>query len=92
MLELASGALGVSGDASCADHNIAWKVRHALGLDYVPGGVSPTGDDNIIYDITAGTKQSLSGFGHPECSDAATTISEALPTSHPIAHRTVAAR
>ncbi len=45
-------ALGVSGDSSCADHNIAWKVRHALELDYVPGGVSATGDDNIVNDTT----------------------------------------
>src|SRR5579864_7992881 len=34
------GAVGVSGDSSCADHNIAWKTRHGLGLDWVPGGVS----------------------------------------------------
>ena len=27
------GALGVSGDSSCADHNVAWRVREALGLD-----------------------------------------------------------
>src|SRR5262245_11679080 len=33
------GGLGVSGDTSCADHNIAWKTRHALNLDNVPGGV-----------------------------------------------------
>lgn len=26
------GAIGVSGDSSCADHNIAWRVRHKLGL------------------------------------------------------------
>ena len=45
------GAIGVSGDSSCADHNIAWKVRHSLNLDNVPGGISPTGDDNIVYDI-----------------------------------------
>lgn len=34
------GAIGVSGDSSCADHNIAWRTRHALFLDYVPAGVS----------------------------------------------------
>src|SRR4249920_467723 len=34
------GAVGVSGDSSCADHNIAWRTRHNLTLDYVPGGVS----------------------------------------------------
>src|SRR4029077_4694369 len=33
------GAVGVSGDSSCADHNIAWRTRHTLKLDYVPGGV-----------------------------------------------------
>jgi len=32
--------LGVSGDSSCADHNIAWRTRHTLLLDYLPGGVS----------------------------------------------------
>src|SRR2546427_8928065 len=31
------GGLGVSGDTSCADHNIAWRVRHNLGLDHLLG-------------------------------------------------------
>ena len=53
------GAVGVSGDSSCADHNIAWRVRNALELDYVPAGVGTPGD-NIIFDVT-------NGFGHPEC-------------------------
>src|SRR5205823_3811812 len=82
------GGLGVSGDASCADHNIAWKMRHNLGLDHVPAGVADKkastdpGDDNIIYDITNGV--SASGFGHPECSAAATAIGKALPQTNPI--------
>jgi len=76
------GAVGVSGDTSCADHNIAWKLRDALGLDFVPGGVSPTGDDNIIYDI-GGDGTSESGFGHPECSPGATAIGLALPVDYP---------
>jgi uncharacterized protein GlcG (DUF336 family) len=76
------GAVGVSGDTSCADHNIAWKVRDFLGLDYVPGGVSATGDDNIVYDITNGV--SAGGFGHPVCSAASKAIGEALPTTNPI--------
>src|ERR1017187_5763130 len=48
------GALGVSGDSSCADHNIAWRTRHTMALDYVPAGVSgdATRPDNIVYDIT----------------------------------------
>ncbi len=76
------GGLGVSGDSSCADHNIAWKVRHALNLDHVPDGVSTTGDDNIVYDIVDGT--SKDGWGHPQCADGATRIGNALPQTHPI--------
>ena len=79
------GALGVSGDSSCADHNIAWRTRHTLKLDYVPAGVS--GDairpDNIVYDITNAPGVqigvSASGWGHAACSVAATTISKQLP-------------
>ncbi len=79
------GGLGVSGDSSCADHNIGWKTRHTLLLDYVPGGVSgdPGRPDNIVYDITpqAGQQEgvSASGWGHPKCSVAATTIAAGLP-------------
>jgi uncharacterized protein GlcG (DUF336 family) len=79
------GALGVSGDSSCADHNIAWRTRHALGLDYVPGGVSGDSSrpDNIVYDITPGPGVAIgvsaSGWGHPVCSEAAKTISLSLP-------------
>src|SRR5882672_1360301 len=64
------GGLGVSGDTSCADHISAWKIRHALNLDNVPAGVSPTHDDNIIYDIALdgnGHAMSAGGFGHPMC-------------------------
>jgi uncharacterized protein GlcG (DUF336 family) len=79
------GALGVSGDSSCADHNIAWRTRNNLAMDYVPGGVSgdPARPDNIVYDITPQVGQqegvSESGWGHPECSTAATTIAAGLP-------------
>jgi len=76
------GALGVSGDTSCTDHNIAWKLRHALNLDNVPGGVSPTKDDNIINDIKDG--KSAGGFGHPICSEEAAKIAAELPKTHPI--------
>ncbi len=79
------GAVGVSGDSSCADHNIAWRTRHTLKLDYVPAGVS--GDaarpDNIVYDITnapgLGIGVSAGGWGHAACSAAATNISKSLP-------------
>jgi hypothetical protein len=81
------GGIGVSGDSSCADHNIAWRTRAGLSLDYVPAGVSPvaTRKDNIVYDITnapgLGMGVSASGWGHPACSAAATNISLALPTT-----------
>lgn len=76
------GGIGVSGDTSCADHNVAWKLRHALELDYVPGGVSPTGDDNIVNDITDG--RSAGGWGHPTTTAEAAAVAAALPTTHPI--------
>jgi len=76
------GGIGVSGDSSGADHNIAWKLRHALKLDHIPGGVSTTKDDNIVNDITDGT--SAGGWGHPDCSPEATDIAKALPQTHPV--------
>lgn len=77
------GAIGVSGDTSCADHNIAWRARSNLGLDYVSGGVAPTKNDQIIYDIAEG--KSAGGFGHPRCGGAEADIAATLPvTSKPI--------
>jgi len=69
------GGLGVSGDTSCSDHFIAWRVRNNLGLDHLSGVGGVSGDaarpDNIIFDITAnpdgGTGVSAGGFGHPTC-------------------------
>ncbi len=83
------GAIGVSGDTSCTDHIIAWKVRHALNFDNVPGGVAGAkpGTDNIIYDITPdahGHPVSAGGFGHPTCDANATTIGNNLPTNSPV--------
>ena len=57
------GGLGVSGDTSCTDHFVAWRVRstlQGLGLDHFGpssagvGGVSgdPDRPDNIILDFT----------------------------------------
>src|SRR5204863_1734681 len=69
------GGIGVSGDSSCADHVIAWRVRDALNLDHVPVGVSGDASrpDNIVYDISRpGKSQAVdpssgSGWGHPHC-------------------------
>lgn len=81
------GGLGVSGDTSCADHNIAWKTRNALNLDNVPSGVNKKsnnakGDDNIIYDITEG--KSAGGFGHPDCGFGEKVVAEQFSTTHPV--------
>ena len=83
------GAVGASGDTSCADHNIAWRVRKLLGLDHLSGvgGVSgdPARPDNIIFDIVpnpnGGTGISPGGFGHPTCLN--TSGSSTLPAVQP---------
>jgi hypothetical protein len=79
------GAVGVSGDTSCADHNIAWRVRHALGLDFVPAGVSgdPERPDNINYIGLVPDPSLANDFSHPICriagDDTVSAISAALP-------------
>jgi hypothetical protein len=82
------GGLGASGDSGCTDHIIAWKMRDALGLDNVPFGFSPTGDDNIIHDIVTdpvtGLMSSPSGLGHPVCDPLATAIARDLPACYPM--------
>jgi hypothetical protein len=67
------GAVGVSGDTSCTDHMVAWRVRNTLGLDQFQGVGGVSGDtarpDNIIFDImpnpdgTGGTGQAPNGSG-----------------------------
>lgn len=73
------GALGVSGDSSCADHNIAWRIRHAANLDFVPAGPSPAGNDQIIY--TGETGNGSAGFEHPDCGHSEKAIAAALPVT-----------
>jgi uncharacterized protein GlcG (DUF336 family) len=71
------GGLGVSGDSACADHNVAWRVRQALGLDKVPAGPNPQRKDAIIYDMN-NSGQSASGFGHPKCAGKEADIADQL--------------
>jgi len=83
------GGVGVSGDTSCADHNIAWRVRKLLGLDHLSGVGGVSGDaarpDNIIFDIkdnpNGGTGISAGGYGHPMCPN--TSGSGTLPPVQP---------
>lgn len=60
------GAIGVSGDTSCTDHVVAYKVRALMGMNAAPGGL-----DKMLQDITpnpsGGAGISASGFGHPTC-------------------------
>lgn len=62
------GGLGVSGDSSCADHAVAFRMRKVAGLDGVPSGVAPDHTDNIIY-YTPGSSTPISAtFDQPSCS------------------------
>ncbi|MBX2884624.1 MAG: heme-binding protein [Granulosicoccus sp.] len=78
------GGIGVSGDTSCADHNIAWRTRAELALDYVPGGVGAIDrPDNINYQGDAANSALQEDFSHPVCAIAGTdnvsSVSAALP-------------
>jgi uncharacterized protein GlcG (DUF336 family) len=55
------GGLGVSGDTSCADHEIAKRVRGLAGL-------APTHiGGNLVDDITYSVPDGASVFTHPRC-------------------------
>ena len=88
------GGVGVSGDQSCTDHFVAWRVRHNLMLDYLSGVGGVSGDsthpDNIIFDIAPANGDGLlnpngnlgaskGGFGHPTCLNTNTNTTTALP-------------
>jgi uncharacterized protein GlcG (DUF336 family) len=53
------GGLGVSGDTSCADHAIAYRMRRNARLDGTPNS------DNIVY-LSPGEAPN-SGFKQPHC-------------------------
>lgn len=77
------GGLGVSGDTSCADHNIAWRARHALNFDFVPKGVSKDNNDAIIYDVKNG--HSAGGFGHVTCGGKEDVVAKGLVKTQTVA-------
>jgi uncharacterized protein GlcG (DUF336 family) len=52
------GGLGVSGDTACADHAIAYRMRHLAGLDGTPSA------DNIVY---LGLGELPHDVAHPHC-------------------------
>jgi uncharacterized protein GlcG (DUF336 family) len=53
------GGLGVSGDTSCADHAISYRMRRLAKLDGTPN------DDNIVY--LAPGEPADTGFKQPHC-------------------------
>lgn len=53
------GGLGVSGDTSCADHEVAKATRNALKFN-PPGGA-------LADDITYSSADGASAFTHPLC-------------------------
>lgn len=78
------GGIGVSGDTSCADHAVAWRLRKNLNLDHLAGVGGVSGDnqrpDNIVFDLDNNAK-SKGGFGHPQCLN--TGDASALPPVQP---------
>jgi hypothetical protein len=80
------GAIGVSGDSSCADHVIAWKVRDCAEPRSRAGGVNSrrprAGQHHLRHrtNMAAIDAASASGWGHPHClpSDVAPST---LPTA-----------
>lgn len=58
------GGLGISGDTSCADHAVAYRMRAAAGLNSTPS------NDNISYyepAITSSPQVDPSQFKQPHC-------------------------
>jgi len=73
------GGLGVSGDTSCTDHFVAWKIRHLMNLDYVTGGPIAGNYDNINFYYPNGTAPAT-GWAQPICFPGDPAFAEALVT------------
>ena len=74
------GGLGISGDTSCADHEIAKRVRDIGGLN-PPGGA-------LVDDIVYSTQDGASVFAHPVCLNTyrnGSFIGNEAPASYPAA-------
>jgi len=65
------GAIGVSGDTSCADHNIAWRTRSGLGKTFHDGLGKAADFEKITYGATA----------HPECGNTERKVSGKIGSS-----------
>jgi uncharacterized protein GlcG (DUF336 family) len=65
------GAIGVSGDTSCTDHAVAWRIRTALGLNTVPAGFNDldgTNTSNLGDEMVIDTADHLANnWAQPTC-------------------------
>jgi Haem-degrading len=87
------GGVGVSGDTSCTDHMVAWRVRHSLNLDHFGptgapvGGVSGdnTHPDNIIFDFKPTANGGILNPNGPTADDSANGMTVSSPSGfgHP---------
>lgn len=77
------GALGVSGDTACADHETAKRMRNEAGMN-PPGGMHA---DDITYPSVDGP----SGFSHPLCQNTTATASSWVTRRLPHSTRTIPA-
>lgn len=72
------GGLGISGDTSCADHEIAKRVRDLAGLNPAAGPLA----DDIVYSLP----DAPSVFAHPVCLNTyrnGNKIGDEAPASYP---------
>jgi uncharacterized protein GlcG (DUF336 family) len=73
------GGLGVSGDTSCSDHEVAKRVRNMAGLN-PPGGM-------LVDDIVYSPPDAPSVFAHPVCLNTwrnGTAIGSESPMAYPM--------
>jgi len=76
------GGLGISGDTSCADHEIAKRVRDLAGMNPSGGATA----DDIVYATNAA---SANVFAHPVCLNTylnGAKIGEEAPAFYPKAN------
>lgn len=74
------GALGISGDTSCADHEIAKRVRDLAGMNPTGGALA----DDIVYSAP----DPASVFAHPVCPNTyrnGVKIGDEAPASYSLA-------
>jgi len=78
------GAVGVSGDTSCADHNVAMRTREVLAdgafaLVNIPAGIDADGTDNIVYNDNIGAGLEAA-FNQPQCGFDEEAVNDAIMT------------